>query len=333
MPDTILPGHGSGGKLMNDLIHDTIRETLGNESIQLDDSAVLQLPGRQIAFTTDSYTITPIEFPGGNIGSLAVNGTVNDLAVMGAEPLYLSCSIILEEGLPLDELKRVLQSMRAAADYAGVSIVTGDTKVVPRGKGDKIYINTAGIGVFTSPPQRHDIIPGDAIIINGYIGDHGTAVMAERNKLSFSRGLLSDCAPLNMLIQQVIQSYPSSIRFMRDATRGGVASVLNEITKDRPFGAKLIENSLPVHDEVRGVSELLGIDPLYIANEGKVVIITDGKDAPGIVEEMKKIPEGKDAAIIGEITDNYTGSAYITTRVGGNRMLPLLIEEQLPRIC
>ena len=333
MPDTVLPGHGSGGKLMNDLIHDTIRETLGSESIQLDDSAILQLPGQQIAFTTDSYTITPIEFPGGNIGSLAVNGTVNDLAVMGAEPLYLSCSIILEEGLPLDELKRVLRSMREAADYAGVSIVTGDTKVVPRGKGDKMYINTAGIGVFTSPPQRHDITPGDAIIINGFIGDHGTAVMAERNKLSFSKGLSSDCAPLNMLIRQVIQAYPESIRFMRDATRGGVASVLNEITKDRPFGAKLIENSLPVHDEVRGVSELLGIDPLYIANEGKVVIIADGKDAPGIVKEMKKIPEGKDAAIIGEITDDYTGSAYITTRVGGNRMLPLLIEEQLPRIC
>ncbi len=333
MPDSILPGHGSGGKLMNDLINDTIRETLGSQSIQLDDSAVLSLTADKIAFTTDSYTITPIEFPGGNIGSLAVNGTVNDLAVMGAEPLYLSCGIILEEGLDLDELKKVLQSMRDAADYAGVSIVTGDTKVVPRGKGDRIYINTAGIGVFKAPVQRQDIRTGDAIIINGYIGDHGTAVMAERNKLSFSRGLLSDCAPLNMLIGQVTAAYPDSIRFMRDATRGGVASVLNEITKDRPFGAKLIESSLPVHDEVRGVSELLGIDPLYIANEGKVVIIADRNDAEGIASLMKKVPEGRDTAIIGEITEDYAGNAYVTTRVGGNRMLPLLIEEQLPRIC
>ena len=333
MPDSILPGHGSGGKLMNDLINDIIRETLGSQSIQLDDSAVLSLSADKIAFTTDSYTITPIEFPGGNIGSLAVNGTVNDLAVMGAEPLYLSCGIILEEGLALEELKMVLQSMRKAADYAGVSIVTGDTKVVPRGKGDKIYINTAGVGVFKTPVQRQDIQVGDAIIINGYIGDHGTAVMAERNKLSFSRGLLSDCAPLNNLIGQVTAAFPGSIRFMRDATRGGVASVLNEITKDRPFGAKLVENSLPVHDEVRGVSELLGIEPLYIANEGKVVIIADKNDADGIVSQMKKVSEGKDAAIIGEITDEYAGNAYITTRVGGNRMLPLLIEEQLPRIC
>lgn len=331
--DIIVPGHGSGGKLMNDLINNLIKSTLGNETIQLDDAAHLNLATTSIAFTTDSYTITPIEFTGGTIGSLAVNGTVNDLAVMGATPQFISCALILEEGLEIETLKRILVSMKEAALKAGVAIVTGDTKVVPKGKGDRIYINTAGIGVFTNPPQRREIKPTDTIIINGSIGDHGTTIMALRNNLTFSKGLSSDCAALNHLIENVIRHYPEAIKFMRDATRGGVASVLNEITKNAPFGAKLIEDNLPIKDEVRGVADILGIDPLYIANEGKVVMIADKSCAEGIVEIMKKHPEGRDACIIGHITNEFPGKTYIQTKIGGKRILPVLIEEQLPRIC
>lgn len=331
--DIIVPGHGSGGKLMNDLINTMIKSTLGGDTIQLDDSAHLTLPTNTIAFTTDSYTITPIEFPGGTIGSLAVNGTVNDLAVMGAVPKYISCALILEEGLEIKTLQRILASMKEAALKANVAIVTGDTKVVPRGKADLIYINTAGIGTFTQPVQRRHIQPGDAIIINGSIGDHGTAIMALRNNLSFSKGLASDCVSLHSLIHAVIEKYPLAVKFMRDATRGGVASILNEITRNAPFGAKLVEESLPIKDEVRGVADILGIDPLYIANEGKLIMIADSACAHDIVETMKLHPEGKNAAIIGQITKEFPERAFITTKIGGTRMLPVLIEEQLPRIC
>lgn len=332
MEKKILPGHGSGGKLMNDMIEHIIRGTLGSD-VQLDDSAVLDIRGK-IAFTTDTFTITPIVFPGGDIGKLAVNGTVNDLSVMGARPLYISCALILEEGLDISELRTILESMKREADYAGVRVVTGDTKVVPRGHGDRVYINTAGIGIFESEVQRREIEPGDSIIINGTIGDHGMAVMAERNRLSFSKGLLSDCAPLNHLIHKVIADYPGSIKFMRDATRGGVASVLNEIVKSKSFGAELFPvEVLPVRNEVKGVSEILGIDPLYVANEGKVVMIVKQKDAKGIVESMRGIKEGKESCVIGRITGEFPGKAYIDTAIGGKRILPLLIEEQLPRIC
>ncbi len=333
MEGKILAGHGSGGKLMNEMIEKTIREILGRDSVQIDDSAVLSLPAGRIAFTTDTFTITPIFFPGGDIGGLAVNGTVNDLAVMGARPLYLSCALLLEEGFDTGELRQVLTSMRNAADYAGVKIVTGDTKVLPKGKGDKIFINTSGIGIFEGNPQRGTIEPGDRIIINGSIGDHGIAVMAERNKLSFTRGLLSDCAALNHLIQKVTDEFPESIRFMRDPTRGGVASVLNEIVKGRNFGMKLMENDLFIRDEVRGVCELLGIDPLYAANEGKVLMIVRGKDAERITAAMKQVKEGTESTIIGEVTAEFPGKAYLETEIGGRRILPLLIEEQLPRIC
>ncbi len=331
--DIIVPGHGSGGKMMNDLINNTIKSILGSDTIQLDDSAILTVPVHSIAFTTDSYTITPIEFSGGTIGSLAVNGTVNDLAVMGAVPRFISCALILEEGLPIETLKRILISMKEAALKAGVAIVTGDTKIVPKGKGDCIYINTAGIGTVESPVQRHPIVPGDSIIINGTIGDHGTAIMALRNNLSFSKGLSSDCAALNHLIQDIIKHFPNAIKFMRDATRGGVASILNEITKGASFGAKLFEEALPIRDEVKGVSEILGIDPLYSANEGKVVIVADSTYANDIVAIMKKHPEGADAAVIGTITHEFPEKAYMQTTIGGNRILPVLIEEQLPRIC
>ena len=318
---------------MNELIAGHIRRVLGPESVQLDDSAILAIGLERIAFTTDTFTITPLEFPGGTIGSLAVNGTVNDLAVMGARPLYLSCALLLEEGLEIAVLERILSSMREAADRAGVAIVTGDTKVVERGKADKIFINTAGIGILERGAERRELEPGDAVIINGFIGDHGMSIMALRNDLSFSRGLVSDCAPMNRLIARVTAAFPGSVKFMRDPTRGGVASVLNEIVKGAPFGIGLYESELPIRDEVRGVSEMLGIDPLYAANEGKVLMIARGGDAEAIVESMRSLPEGSSAAVIGRVTEAHPGRAYLETRIGGRRILPVLLEEQLPRIC
>ena len=329
----ILQGHGSGGKLMNEMIAETIVKTLGDSSIQLDDSAVLDIDPGKIAFTTDTFTITPVFFPGGDIGKLAVNGTVNDLAVMGAKPLYLSCALILEEGLEFDEFRTILESMRHEADRAGVAIVTGDTKVVPRGKADKIFINTSGIGIFDKPVQRRDITPGDKIIISGTIGDHGMAIMAERNSLRFTEPLLSDCMHLNHLIREVTTRFEDSIKFMRDPTRGGVASVLNEIVLDKDFGVKLNESELPVNAPVKSACDILGLDPLYVANEGKLLVIADHAHASEILSIMKDREEGRDAAIIGEITREFPGKAYIETEIGGTRILPLLIDEQLPRIC
>ena len=333
MEKKILPGHGSGGRLMNELIEKVIKETLGND-VQLDDSAVLSIGNKRVAFTTDTFTITPLFFPGGDIGKLAVSGTVNDLSVMGAVPTYISCAMILEEGFETEDVRNILESMRAEADYADVKIVTGDTKVVPRNKSDKIFINTTGIGIINQEIPRRKIDAGDKIIINGTIGDHGIAIMALRNNLSFTKGLASDCASLNHLIQKIISSYPDSIKFMRDPTRGGVASVLNEITKKMPFGAKLFaEQNLPIKDEVKGVCGILGIDPLYSANEGKVIVIARSKDAEGIVGLMRETNEGREAKVIGEITEEYPGKAYIAATIGGSRLLPLLSEEQLPRIC
>lgn len=329
----ILPGHGSGGKLMNDMIDTVIRATLGPESIQLDDSAVLSIDCGRIVFTTDTFTVTPLFFPGGDIGSLAVNGTVNDLAVMGAVPKYLSCALVIEEGFDMEELVRVLSSMKRAADAAGVSIVTGDTKVVPRGNADRLFINTSGIGLLKNGPARSSIVPGDSIIINGFVGDHGIAVMAERNGLSFTRGLVSDCAPVNRLVEAVMERFAGDIRFMRDPTRGGVASVLNEMVKAMPFGARLSEADIPVRDEVRGACEILGIDPLYAANEGKVLMVAGHERAGEILAVMRATPWGRDAAIIGDITGEYPGKAYLRTAIGGERILPLLLDEQLPRIC
>ncbi|HPB83493.1 MAG TPA: hydrogenase expression/formation protein HypE [Spirochaetota bacterium] len=329
----ILPGHGSGGKLMNDMISGLIKETLGRDTIQIDDSAILETGGGKIAFTTDSYTVTPIFFPGGDIGKLAVNGTVNDLAVMGAIPKFISCSLILEEGFDFESLEKLLVSMKQAADEAGVKIVTGDTKVVPNGKGDKVYINTSGIGIFTGNVQRRKIEPGDKIIVSGTTGDHGITIMSLRNDLKFSSNLKSDCAPLYGMISQVTAKYPESIKFMRDATRGGIASVLNEITAGTAFSAKLVDEKIPVTDEVKGICGILGLDPVYVANEGKVIIIAKPGDAQGITDTLRLHQFGKNAAIIGEIDSVYPGKIYVETFIGGKRLLPLLIEEQLPRIC
>ncbi|MCK4835343.1 MAG: hydrogenase expression/formation protein HypE, partial [Candidatus Aminicenantes bacterium] len=272
-------------------------------------------------------------FPGGDIGSLAVNGTVNDLAVMGAKPLYLSCGLILEEGLEMTVLERVLFSIKNACKEADVKVVTGDTKVVERGSVDRMFINTSGIGILEYPVQRKVIKPGDQIIISGSIGDHGISIMAQRSGLSFSQGLQSDCAPLNQMIGRVLKKFPDSIKFMRDATRGGVASVLNEIVHNKSFAAVLVEERFPLKDAVKGVCEILGIDPLYAANEGKVVMVVEKKAANQILHILKQCREGKNAAIIGEIVGQYKGVVYVETQIQGKRMLPLLLEEQLPRIC
>jgi len=331
--EEILAGHGSGGRLMNDMIDSVIKKILGPDSIQIDDSAVLQNIGERIAFTTDSYTITPLFFPGGNIGTLAVNGTVNDLAVMGAAPKYISCSLIIEEGLALSELKEILKSMKLAADTAGVKVVTGDTKVVPKGGADRLYINTAGIGVFEGPVLRNEIKPGDRIITSGTLGDHGITVMSLRNELEFSSEVKSDCAALNIMIADLSKNVGDKIKFVRDATRGGAASVLNEIVKGKDFSAVVYEEKIPVKDEVRGISDLLGLDPLYIANEGKVILICDETVSEEVISIMHKYEEGKNTAVVGQIEENEKGKVLLETFIGGRRILPLLTEEQLPRIC
>ena len=331
--DRITLSHGSGGKLMNKLINDLIIKIFAMNKTTIDDSFIFSSETKRLALTTDTFTVSPIFFPGGDIGKLAVNGTVNDIAVMGAKPLYISVALIIEEGFALKDLKKILISIKKASDYAGVKVVTGDTKVIEKKKVDKIFINTSGIGEFIYPVQRREIQPGDKVIINGTIGDHGISVMAKRNNFSFARQLKSDCAPLNHLINSIIEKFPNIIKFMRDPTRGGVASVLNEIVEGKPFGIEVYEEELPIKEEVKGISEILGIDPLYIANEGKVIMIVDSKAAEKIINEMKNHPEGKDAKIIGEIVDSYPEKVYLKTIIGGKRILPLLSGEQLPRIC
>lgn len=333
MEDKILLAHGNGGKLMNELIKEVIGEIFGHDDLQIDDSAILSIPKKKISFTTDTFTINPIFFNGGNIGKLAVNGTVNDLAVMGSRPVYFSCGLIIEEGLKLIELKKILTSMKEAAEYAGVKVVTGDTKVVEKGKADKIFINTSGIGILENGVQRRDIKIGDQIIINGTIGDHGISIVAQRNGLSFSRDLKSDCAPLNHLILPLIKKFPRSIKFIRDATRGGVASVLNEIVQNKSYSVELIENNFPIKEEVKAACDILGIDPLYAANEGKIIVVANQKDAENMVEFMKTIDEGGESQIIGEVGGDFPGCVYLKTLVGGRRILPLLTQDQLPRIC
>ncbi len=333
MEEKIMMGHGSGGKLMNELIDEVICTTINTDTLQLDDSALLSVDKGKIAFTTDSYTITPLFFKGGDIGKLAVNGTVNDLSVMGAEPKFISCSLIIEEGFSLESLKKILISMNREAEIAGVSIVTGDTKVVEKGKADKLFINTAGIGILKKAPLRKEIKTGDKIIVNGTIGDHGIAILAQRNGFTTNGGLCSDCAPLNDLIQSVMEQFHADISFVRDATRGGVVSVLNELVKNKPFCARIIEEDLPVKEEVAGVCEILGVDPLYAANEGKIILVVKKEKAEEIVRTMRKIKTGKEACIIGEISAEFKGKVFVETLIKGKRMLQLGLEEQLPRIC
>ncbi len=292
------------------------------------------LPG-QMAFTTDSYVIHPLFFRGGNIGKLAICGTVNDLAVCGAIPKYMSCGWIIEEGFPLGELEEIAESMAATAREAGVFIVTGDTKIVPRGCADKLFLNTSGVGFIPEGLRLSPALirPGDQVIVTGTIGDHGTAILIEREQLQVETGLASDCAPLNGMLERVTASMGGAVRLMRDPTRGGVATTLNEFTEGQDFGIRLEEHALPVKGEVSGLCGMLGMDPLYIANEGKALLIVDGAQADQAMELLRSHPCGREAAVIGEVVADHPGKVYMRTLAGGHRIIDMLVGDQLPRIC
>jgi hydrogenase expression/formation protein HypE len=333
--DHIVLGHGSGGSLTADLIRRVFLPVFANDVLSaLEDQATVCVPGSRIAFTTDSFVVRPIFFPGGDIGKLAVCGTVNDLAVGGARPLFLSAAFILEEGLPLSDLRRIIASMQAACREAGVTLVTGDTKVVDRGKGDLVYITTSGIGVL--PEGRSLSIanarPGDRILVSGTIGDHGIAIMSVREGLEFETVLESDCAPLHDLAEMMLQACPT-IHCMRDPTRGGVSSVLHELATASRVGVKLTEAALPIRPEVRGACEMLGLDPLYVANEGKLLAVIPAADAERLLATMRAHPLGQQAAIIGEVVADHPGMVTLKSLVGGERVVTMIAGEQLPRIC
>lgn len=335
--DKILLSHGSGGKLSHDLIRNVFIKYFNNDVLtQQTDSAILDLIEGNLAFTTDSYVVDPVFFPGGDIGKLSVCGTINDLAVSGAEPLYLSSSFIIEEGFSIKDLETIVKSMADEAKKAGIKIVAGDTKVVDRGKCDKIFINTSGIG-FLDPERKNistgdKIQVGDKIIINGYIGDHAIAILAARESLHFKLDLESDCASLHHLICEVL-SISSGVKFMRDATRGGLATVLSELIENREYGIDLEETAIPVKENVKGTCEIFGFDPLYMANEGKVVMVVGNSDEKEIIDVLKRNPLGKDSAVIGEIVDSHHGQVALQTEIGGKRIVDMLVGEQLPRIC
>jgi hydrogenase expression/formation protein HypE len=336
MNEKIRLGHGSGGKLTHQLISDIFIKYFDNPVLMAQtDSAILLLENKNIAFTTDSYVVNPIFFPGGNIGKLAVCGTINDLAVSGATPLYLSCGFIIEEGLGISELEEIVKTMATEARNAGVIIVTGDTKVVDKGKADKIFINTSGIGILEEKYKTisfgSNIHVGDKIIINGYVADHGTAILCARNNLEYSSDVQSDCASLNQLISNALKS--GEIRFMRDATRGGLATILCEVSEKHKIGIELNERSIPVRENVKGLCEVFGYDPFYMANEGKVVMVVSSVDAEIILENIKKNHLGKNAAIIGEIIAENPGRVIMNTEIGGRRIIDMHTGEQLPRIC
>ncbi|MBI4946914.1 MAG: hydrogenase expression/formation protein HypE [Bacteroidetes bacterium] len=337
MDDKILLNHGSGGKMTHDLIGSLFVRCFDNPVLKdQTDSALISIDKNLIAFTTDSYVVDPIFFSGGNIGKLAVCGTVNDLAVSGAKPLYISCGFIIEEGFLMKDLEAIVNTMADEAKKAGVLIVTGDTKVVDKGKCDKIFINTSGIGILEEKHQRisygDTIETGDKILINGSIGDHGIAVMSARNSIHYSAEIKSDCASLNHLIRQAL-GVSDNIKFMRDATRGGLATILCELAEKGKYGIVLHEERIPVEESVRGMCEIFGYDPFYIANEGKVVMVVGKEDADKVLKELQKDESGKNASIIGEITEKNKGMVVLNTGVGGKRIVDMLAGEQLPRIC
>lgn len=333
--DTIQLAHGAGGKLSSDLIEKIFIPRFGNETLdKMEDQAILNIPKGQIAFTTDSFVVDPIFFPGGNIGELAINGTVNDVAMSGAKPLYLSVGFILEEGLSLEILHKIVLSMEIAAKQAGIQIVTGDTKVVNKGSCDKLFINTSGIGIIPNNVNisANRLSLGDKIIVSGTVADHGMAVMTVREGLSFQSQIKSDTAALNGLVDTML-NVSNDIHAMRDPTRGGVATTLNEFAKQSNVGIQLYADSVPVRPEVKGACEVLGIDPLYVANEGKLIAILPGAVANEMVNKMRSHKFGKDATIIGEVTENNPGIVVQQTGLGANRIVDMPIGEQLPRIC
>jgi hydrogenase expression/formation protein HypE len=335
--ETIQLAHGSGGRLTDELIRKLFAHYFSNETLNtLDDQATLELPGKRLTFSTDSYVVDPIFFPGGNIGDLAVNGTVNDLCMNGARPLYLSAGFILEEGLPLVDLERIVQSMQKAAAQAKVQIVTGDTKVVNRGKGDKIFINTSGIGVIEHDHtiRANNVGPHDVILVSGDIASHGMTILSQREGLAFESPIQSDTAALNGLVDEMVKSAGAGIHAMRDATRGGIAAVLNEFAVASGVQIQLKEEAIPVERAVAGACELLGIDPLYVANEGRLVAAVAPDYADSVLEAMKAHPHGAGAVFVGEVMGkNKAGLVTLRTRLGTERIVDMPLGEQLPRIC
>jgi hydrogenase expression/formation protein HypE len=337
---TITLAHGAGGRAMHELIDALIVPAFANARLAaLEDQARIGLAGLgehgdRLAFTTDSHVVKPLFFPGGDIGRLAVCGTVNDLAMAGARPLYLSCALVMEEGLPVAELERVIASMAASAREAGVEVVTGDTKVVERGAADRLFVNTAGIGVIPRGVQlaAARARAGDCIVVSGTLGDHATAILIARNELALASDIESDCAPLHDLVRAMLAAAPG-LRCLRDATRGGVATVLNEFAVAAQVGMRVHEDALPVRDAVRGASELLGLDVLYLANEGKLVAVVPAGECDALVAAMRGHPAGRDAVAIGEVLPAPAGSVVLVTRFGGERRVDMLVGEQLPRIC
>ena len=334
MEDRILLAHGSGGRLAHELVTKEFVTALANPLLaKLDDAATFDLGGK-LAFTTDSYVVSPLFFPGGDIGKLAVCGTVNDLAMTGAKPLYLSLSFIIEEGLSRRDLARVVDSIRRVAGEAGVEIVTGDTKVVNRGSADGLFINTAGIGIIAEGVNisGSNARPGDRVILSGAIGDHGIAVLSQREGLSFATRLESDCAPLGKLVAGML-AVSRNIHCLRDPTRGGLATTLNELAAQSKVGIRIEEDRVPVREEVLAAGEMLGLDPLYIANEGKLVAILPPEDAGGILEAVHANKYGREAAIIGEVTAEHPGRVVMKTSLGTSRIVDMLVGNPLPRIC
>jgi len=337
MDNVILMGHGSGGRMTSDLIRKTFARYFSNPALDVfGDAAMLETAGICLAFTTDSYVIDPIFFPGGDIGKLAVCGTLNDLAVSGARPLFLSAAFILEEGFPIDQLEAISRSMGETASAAGVSLVTGDTKVVKKGQCDKVYITTSGIGLAdkknTGISSGSAIKPGDTIIVSGYLGDHEICILAARENLQFEKPLVSDVAVLSPMIMKILDS-GAEVKFMRDITRGGLATICAEITEKKTFGMTIEEQALPVREEVSGLCELYGFDPLYLANEGKMMAVVDPRSADKVLAIMRQSEPGTHAAVIGEITTGHPGKVIMLSVTGGNRMIDRLAGMQMPRIC
>ncbi|GAA4240969.1 hydrogenase expression/formation protein HypE [Actinomadura meridiana] len=328
--------HGAGGKATHTLIEAVFVDAFRNPALEaMEDGATLDVAGGRAVFTTDSFVVSPLFFPGGDIGDLAVNGTVNDLAVCGARPKYLSAGFVLEEGLPVDDLRRIVASMAAAAEAAGVAIVTGDTKVVQRGKGDGCYVITAGIGVLERDVSlgTATVRPGDAVLVSGPIGEHGVTIMLARGELDIEASLTSDTAPLHEPVSALLDAVPGGVRVLRDATRGGVATVLNEIADASGFGIVVDEAAVPVRPMVTGACELLGIDPLYVACEGRFVAVVDGDQADTALDALRAHPLGADAALVGRIKDDPPGIVLLKTAFGGTRIVDMLVGDPLPRIC
>jgi hydrogenase expression/formation protein HypE len=331
----IVLGHGSGGKLSHQLIQKIVLPQFRNNLLEpLHDGAIFSLGSTRVAFSTDSFVVSPIFFPGGDIGKLAIHGTVNDIAMCGARPLYLSAGFILEEGTPMEDFWRIVLSMREAAAEAGVTLITGDTKVVDRGKADKIFINTSGIGLVSEGVNIHPsrARPGDKVIVSGEIAVHGIAIMSVREGLEFETQIVSDTAALNSLVDAILAA-TLDVHVFRDPTRGGITSALSEIAQTAEVGINLDEAQIPISEEVKGACEILGLDPLYVANEGKLLAIVPANTAGSVLAAMKAHPLGAKAAIIGEVTEAHPGFVIMKTRVGGTRVVDMLAGEQLPRIC